>query len=59
MTVYVSRHASAGATGAPGPAAQPGLPATDRTTISRVDPPLLTFVWQRVLTQPAQRGGCQ
>ncbi|MFG3643569.1 multiple cyclophane-containing RiPP AmcA [Micromonospora sp. NPDC047762] len=57
MTVYISRHASAGATGAPGPAARPVVPPTDRMTTFRGDPPLLTFVWQRVLSPPAQRGG--
>ncbi|WP_327032611.1 multiple cyclophane-containing RiPP AmcA [Micromonospora ureilytica] len=59
MTVYISRHAAVGATGAPGPAAQPGVPPTDQMTVFRGDPPLLTFVWQRVLTQPAQSGGRQ
>ncbi|MEU8159522.1 multiple cyclophane-containing RiPP AmcA [Micromonospora parva] len=55
--MYISRHASAGATGAPGPAARPGVPPTDRMTTFRGDPPLLTFVWQRVLSPSAQRGG--
>ncbi|WP_305070492.1 multiple cyclophane-containing RiPP AmcA [Micromonospora sp. 4G55] len=57
MTVYVSRHAAAAAIGAPGRAGQPHLPATGRATVYQFDPPLLTFVWQRVLSQPAQRGG--
>ncbi|PWR14593.1 MULTISPECIES: multiple cyclophane-containing RiPP AmcA [Micromonospora] len=57
MTVYVSRHASAGTTGAPGSAAQPRVAATGRATVFGVDPPLLTFVWQRMPPQPAHTGG--
>ncbi|WMF04579.1 multiple cyclophane-containing RiPP AmcA [Micromonospora robiginosa] len=57
MTVYFSLHASAGATGAFSRAAQPGMPATGRQRVFQGDSPLLTFVWQCVLPQPARIDG--
>ncbi|WP_305847271.1 multiple cyclophane-containing RiPP AmcA [Micromonospora sp. KC207] len=54
MTVYVSRHAS---TDGPGPTVQPRITATGRAKVSQPEPILLTFVWQRMLSQPAQAGG--
>ncbi|MET8304725.1 multiple cyclophane-containing RiPP AmcA [Micromonospora sp. NPDC005211] len=54
MTVYVSRHAC---TDGPTPAAQLRTPATVRAKVSQTEPILLTFVWQRMLSQPAQAGG--
>ncbi|MEU6073450.1 multiple cyclophane-containing RiPP AmcA [Micromonospora sp. NPDC047074] len=54
MTVYVSRHASMDG---PGPTVQPRIPATGRAKVSQTEPLLLTFVWQRMLSQPAVTGG--
>ncbi|MBB5828612.1 multiple cyclophane-containing RiPP AmcA [Micromonospora carbonacea] len=57
MTVYISRHASTDAIGKPTPAVQALEPATGRAKVSQTEPLLLTFVWQRMLSQPAQAGG--
>ncbi|MBQ0994882.1 hypothetical protein KBX08_33050 [Micromonospora sp. H61] len=54
MTVYVSRHAS---TGGADPAVQPRFSATGRAKVFQPEPILLTFVWQRMLSQLAQAGG--
>ncbi|MGW9197481.1 multiple cyclophane-containing RiPP AmcA [Micromonospora chersina] len=56
MTVYVSRHASTGATDGADPAGQPRISATGQAKVSQTEPLLLTFVWQRMLSQPAQAG---
>ncbi|MGW3810190.1 multiple cyclophane-containing RiPP AmcA [Micromonospora sp. NPDC005113] len=58
MTVYVSRHASANATAAPNPTTSVSVRiATGRPTVSPVDAPLLTHVWQRVFAQRTGMGG--